>query len=97
MNGSNKKITSKEDQYEAKLKHRQLLNEIYQATGEAKLPGICEYLNDFFESSGPQNKVLVFGYHLAVLNGIEECCVKNKVYIHVFLFFSFPHSLFYCV
>ena len=47
---------------------------LYSLTGQSKIKGIKEYIFDLYESG---EKFLIFGHHIDVLDGIQDC-VENK-------------------
>ena len=51
------------------------ITQLYADTGLAKLPFILSYLQDLLEAG---TKFLIFAHHLAVLDGIEQCLIKEK-------------------
>ena len=55
---------------------RTLLMKAYQASGIAKVPGVCDYLVEWIRGAGTQ-KVLVFGHHKGVLDAIEIAVAKE--------------------
>ena len=66
-----------EGAFGARSEARRLLMEAYQATGIAKAPGVVAYLLDWLRSSSPNQKVLVFAHHKAVLDTIEVAIAKE--------------------
>lgn len=77
MEGSSSGDADAVDSWALSAAHRKLLAEAYQATGEAKLSGCEDYLTDWLNSS--DGKVLVFGHHLNVLDGIQAVCSRAQV------------------
>ena len=53
----------------------------YSMTGEAKLPGIIDYVNYLVDNSC---KFLIFAHHTEILDAIEEVIIKDKIsYIRI--------------
>ena len=50
----------------------------FQLTGEAKLKGVREYIEQFLLGTDPEDKVIIFAHHLAVLDGIEEGLASHR-------------------
>lgn len=48
----------------------------YRLSGEAKLPGTCDFLETLIEN---ECKFLVFAHHLSVMDSIEQFIIKKKV------------------
>jgi hypothetical protein len=58
--------------------HRRALMEAFQLTGQAKLKGVREYVEQFLLGSDPEDKVIIFAHHIAVLDGIEEGLASHR-------------------
>jgi SNF2 family DNA or RNA helicase len=62
-----------------------LLTKMFLQTGEAKIPGVLTYLNDFLEIMKHDVKFLVFAHHLVVQRAIAEMLVKANVgFVHIY-------------
>ena len=48
----------------------------YRLSGEAKLEGICEFLDNLIDN---ECKFLIFAHHHSVLDGLEDYIVKKKL------------------
>ena len=56
-------------------------NKAYSMTGEAKLPGVKDYVNYLVDNSC---KFLIFAHHTEILDAIEEVIIKDKIsYIRI--------------
>ena len=56
-------------------------NKAYSMTGQAKLPGICDYVNYLVDNSC---KFLIFAHHIEILDAIEEVIINDKIsYIRI--------------
>jgi SWI/SNF-related matrix-associated actin-dependent regulator of chromatin subfamily A-like protein 1 len=64
------------DENEARRVRVNALMRLFSQSGAAKLPGIIEHLEQFL-SNGASGKVLVFGHHRAVVEGISEFLDNN--------------------
>ena len=51
-------------------------SEWYSATGAAKCKPIVEYILE--KLSDPEEKLIIFAHHLAVISGIEEALSEKK-------------------
>ena len=91
-NSNNKKEKTKEkndlnnlsDKKEPVKEEETILNKFnkaYSMTGEAKLPGIRDYVNYLVDNSC---KFLIFAHHAEVLDAIEEVIIADKIgYIRI--------------
>ncbi len=53
----------------------------YSLTGEAKLQGVCDFIDTLMES---ECKFLVFAHHKVVMDGLEKFVLSKKVkYIRI--------------
>ena len=86
INPSNKKEKSnKEEDNKGKEKEEETIlnkfNKAYSMTGEAKLPGIRDYVNYLVDNSC---KFLIFAHHAEVLDAIEDVIISDKIgYIRI--------------
>ena len=56
-------------------------NKAYSMTGQAKIPGICDYVNYLVDNSC---KFLIFAHHIEILDSIEEVIINDKInYIRI--------------
>ena len=56
-------------------------NKAYCMTGQAKIPGICDYVNYLVDNSC---KFLIFAHHTEILDSIEEVIINDKIsYIRI--------------
>ena len=83
-NNSNNKKNNKENSEEKEPEEETILNKFnkaYAMTGEAKLPGIRDYVNYLVDNSC---KFLIFAHHSEVLDAIEEVIITDKIgYIRI--------------
>ena len=86
-NNSNNKKNNKENSELEKEKEPEeetilnKFNKAYAMTGEAKLPGIRDYVNYLVDNSC---KFLIFAHHSEVLDAIEEVIITDKIgYIRI--------------
>jgi SWI/SNF-related matrix-associated actin-dependent regulator 1 of chromatin subfamily A len=54
-----------------------LLGEFYNSTGAAKVAPVCTYLSELI--NGGAEKLIVFGHHLVVLDGLEQGLASQQV------------------
>lgn len=50
--------------------------ELYRLTGEGKVPGIIDFMENLLENDC---KFLVFAHHKSVMNKLEEYAVSKKI------------------
>ena len=62
---------------------RALLLSAYQDTGISKLPALIQYVRTLVASRAAHPKVLLFGHHLAVLDGVEEGALACVAHIRI--------------
>jgi len=62
---------------------RALLLSAYQDTGISKLPALIQYVRTLVASRASHPKVLLFGHHLAVLDGVEEGALACVAHIRI--------------
>eukprot|EP00439_Symbiodinium_sp_Y106_P057615 s2334_g8.t1 len=57
---------------------------IFAKTAEAKAGPVTEYVQHILESSDTDRKIVVFGHHLIMLDGLEKMCQKiGRKYIRI--------------
>lgn len=55
--------------------------EAYTLTGQAKIEGVCEFLENLIDNGA---KFLVYAHHIQVLDALEDFAKKQKVgYIRI--------------
>ncbi len=60
--------------YPQKLERRTALLPLFDVTGKMKLPAVKDYILDMLEGG---RKIIVFGHHVSVLNGLCEALDKK--------------------
>ena len=74
----------KEEKNEKESEEETILNKFnkaYSLTGEAKLPGIRDYVNYLVDNSC---KFLIFAHHSEILDSIEDVIISDKIgYIRI--------------
>ena len=51
--------------------------ELWRLTGQAKLAAVKEYIGDFISGMGALSKVIVFGHHKFMMDGVEDLLLKS--------------------
>ena len=74
----NQASSSDSQAFSVRNEHRRALMQAFQLTGEAKLKGVREYIEQFLLGTDPEDKVIIFAHHLAVLDGIEEGLASHR-------------------
>ena len=64
--------------FSVRNEHRRLLMEAFQLTGEAKIKGVKDYVEQFLLGSDVNEKLIIFAHHLKVLDGIEEGLASHR-------------------
>lgn len=76
VKGKIKSSQSKDDHESLKLTEKNLINKIYIASAEGKIPSVLDYLGTVIEADC---KFLVFAHHLQMIDSIHQYLLKKKV------------------
>ncbi|VFR01320.1 unnamed protein product [Cuscuta campestris] len=76
VKGKIKSSQSKDDYESLKLTEKNLINKIYIASAEGKIPSVLDYLGTVIEADC---KFLIFAHHLQMIDSIHQYLLKKKV------------------
>ena len=78
LNQQLRAVTEATDDDRMKVFERQsLVSELFRKTCEAKKPAVAEYVTNLVHAS--DNQHILFAHHHAMLDALEEVCIKAKV------------------